>query len=110
MLADREIVTMHASGGAYGSLGRLIVEAQTPMKAVNLDAFATANAHRDWLRDHRNDFVISVNYGLAALAALGRVLERWVRHFFGAEVTVIFFLMIRRPPRSTLFPYTTLFR
>src|ERR1043166_10255386 len=24
--------------------------------------------------------------------------------------TLIFFLMIRRPPRSTLFPYTTLFR
>src|SRR6202042_3866758 len=28
---------------------------------------------------------------------------RWFRCFF-------FFLMIRRPPRSTLFPYTTLFR
>src|SRR3712207_7049876 len=27
----------------------------------------------------------------------------WSYHFF-------FFLMIRRPPRSTLFPYTTLFR
>src|SRR5215813_15254911 len=25
-------------------------------------------------------------------------------------VSVFFFLMIRRPPRSTLFPYTTLFR
>src|SRR3712207_8531858 len=25
-------------------------------------------------------------------------------------VTSFFFLMIRRPPRSTLFPYTTLFR
>src|SRR6266540_7549445 len=25
-------------------------------------------------------------------------------------ITFIFFLMIRRPPRSTLFPYTTLFR
>src|SRR3712207_7762353 len=24
--------------------------------------------------------------------------------------TIFFFLMIRRPPRSTLFPYTTLFR
>src|SRR5437870_13556423 len=24
--------------------------------------------------------------------------------------TVVFFLIIRRPPRSTLFPYTTLFR
>src|SRR3712207_7094656 len=26
------------------------------------------------------------------------------------EVCFVFFLMIRRPPRSTLFPYTTLFR
>src|SRR5207249_6991247 len=26
------------------------------------------------------------------------------------EVLLFFFLMIRRPPRSTLFPYTTLFR
>src|SRR3712207_7993718 len=25
-------------------------------------------------------------------------------------VVLVFFLMIRRPPRSTLFPYTTLFR
>src|SRR3712207_9330497 len=28
----------------------------------------------------------------------------------GARRYSIFFLMIRRPPRSTLFPYTTLFR
>src|SRR2546430_12117626 len=28
----------------------------------------------------------------------------------GATSSVFFFLMIRRPPRSTLFPYTTLFR
>src|SRR3712207_8653208 len=26
------------------------------------------------------------------------------------DIHVFFFLMIRRPPRSTLFPYTTLFR
>src|SRR3712207_7338705 len=26
------------------------------------------------------------------------------------DVYIFFFLMIRRPPRSTLFPYTTLFR
>src|SRR2546426_6481309 len=29
---------------------------------------------------------------------------------FTALLFVVFFLMIRRPPRSTLFPYTTLFR
>src|SRR5215216_2108456 len=28
----------------------------------------------------------------------------------GFESSLLFFLMIRRPPRSTLFPYTTLFR
>src|SRR5690349_23056367 len=27
-----------------------------------------------------------------------------------ASISYFFFLMIRRPPRSTLFPYTTLFR
>src|SRR6266511_5431202 len=29
---------------------------------------------------------------------------------FASFVRFFFFLMIRRPPRSTLFPYTTLFR
>src|SRR2546430_9067822 len=29
---------------------------------------------------------------------------------FGMALRAFFFLMIRRPPRSTLFPYTTLFR
>src|SRR5258707_14877464 len=30
--------------------------------------------------------------------------------FSSIDSTCFFFLMIRRPPRSTLFPYTTLFR
>src|SRR5688572_33374176 len=29
---------------------------------------------------------------------------------YDLPITYFFFLMIRRPPRSTLFPYTTLFR
>src|SRR5687768_18414577 len=29
---------------------------------------------------------------------------------FSTSLSLFFFLMIRRPPRSTLFPYTTLFR
>src|ERR1022692_835912 len=36
-----------------------------------------------------------------------RVLPKAADHDFHAH---FFFLMIRRPPRSTLFPYTTLFR
>ena len=36
----------------------------------------------------------------------------WIRRNkeSGVKAWVFFFLMIRRPPRSTLFPYTTLFR
>src|SRR5438093_7983461 len=30
--------------------------------------------------------------------------------YFSCLLFILFFLMIRRPPRSTLFPYTTLFR
>src|SRR5258708_30107985 len=30
--------------------------------------------------------------------------------YSGLKAFLFFFLMIRRPPRSTLFPYTTLFR
>src|SRR5258708_11495885 len=38
-----------------------------------------------------------------------------MKHYFlvakdAGDLTAFFFLMIRRPPRSTLFPYTTLFR
>src|SRR5260221_395431 len=40
--------------------------------------------------------------------------EGWLRRrqflFSAAFCLSFFFLMIRRPPRSTLFPYTTLFR
>src|SRR5687767_15375975 len=35
---------------------------------------------------------------------------RFVDHSLYVVFVLFFFLMIRRPPRSTLFPYTTLFR
>ena len=88
MLADQETVEMHASGGAYGSLGRLIVEAQTPLSAVNLDVLDAENAAMYWLRDQRHDFVVSLNYGRAANQAFCRVIEKWIRHFFAVEVRV----------------------
>ena len=42
----------------------------------------------------------------------GMVKSRWSNQTILCETQLlrIFFLMIRRPPRSTLFPYTTLFR
>src|SRR5207248_9288631 len=37
-------------------------------------------------------------------------LSTFISPFFSALFFFFFFLLIRRPPRSTLFPYTTLFR
>ncbi len=88
MLADLETVEMHASGGSLGSLGRLIVESQAPLATVNLDVLDTENAQAYWLRDQRHDFVISMNFGRAANKAFCRVMEKWIRHFFGVKVNV----------------------
>jgi hypothetical protein len=88
LLADLETVQMHASGSAYGSLGRLIVEAQSPLKAVHLDVIGEDNGALYWLRDQRHDFVLALNHGRPGAAALARVIARWVRHFAGVEVGV----------------------
>src|SRR5260370_39230760 len=37
-------------------------------------------------------------------------LSRFLAQIYDHLLLLFFFLMIRRPPRSTLFPYTTLFR
>ena len=48
LLADQETVEMHAAGNAYGSIGRLIVEAQTSLKSVELDVLDKDNAALYW--------------------------------------------------------------
>src|ERR1022692_1359277 len=58
---------------------------------------------------HQTDTL--AGFGGAARWDLGQHLSPRRRHLRGAEYdTSLFFLMVRRPPRSTLFPYTTLFR
>lgn len=88
LLADLETVEMHAMGNAYGSLGRLLVEAQTSLKSVELDVLDRDNAHVYWQRESRYDTVISINHGRAALEAFCRVIELWVGHFQGIVVKV----------------------
>jgi hypothetical protein len=88
MLADLETVEMHASGGSFGSLGRLIVESQAPLAAVNLDVLDAENAHLYWMRDQRHDLVISLNFGRAANQAFCRVMEKWIAHFLGVAVSI----------------------
>jgi len=88
LLADVETVEMHASGNRYGSIGKLIVEAQGDLGKVDLDVLDRANAALYWERESRHDTVISLTYGRPALDALCRVLEAWVWHFLSVKVQV----------------------
>jgi len=88
LLADLETVEMHAAGSRYGSIGRLIVEAQGTLGKVDLDVLDRANAGIYWERESRYDTVISVTYGRAALDALARVIEAWIAHFLQLKVAV----------------------
>jgi hypothetical protein len=88
LLADLETIGMHASGSRYGSIGRLIVEAEGSLGEVNLDVLDRNNASRYWQRESRHDTVISLSYGHAAAEALGRVIEAWVAHFQAVAVSV----------------------
>jgi hypothetical protein len=88
LVADLETVQMHASGNRYGSIGRLIVEAQGAVGDVDLDVLDRPNAALYWERESRYDTVISLTYGRAALDALAKVLEMWVKHFLDIGVRV----------------------
>jgi plasmid stability protein len=88
LVADLETVEMHASGNRYGSIGRLIVEAQGTLGKVELEVLERANAASYWERDSRHDTVISLTYGRAALDALAAVIALWVHHFLAIAVRV----------------------
>jgi len=88
LLADLETVEMHASGNQYGSIGRLIVEAQGDLAKVDLDVLDRANAAIYWERESRHDTVISLTYGRPALDAFCRVLELWIEHFLSVKVQI----------------------
>ena len=92
VLADLETVEQHAvrvrDGTQYGNIGRLITEAQTALKTVDLDVLQTDNASIYWSRDERHDTAMQINFGREGLAALCRMLELWVAHFFSTPVLI----------------------
>lgn len=93
LVADLEMIEMHAAGTRYGGIGRLIVEAQGALGKVDLDVLDRHNSSIYWERESRFDTVLSLDYGHAGLDALCRVLESWVAHFFGVRTEI-------RPLRS----------
>jgi hypothetical protein len=88
MAADEETVERQALAGSFGTLGDLLRQGGATLRTADLDVLNEANADAYWQRDEAHDLVVSLNHGQPALAALCRVIERWVRHFHGTEVRV----------------------
>jgi hypothetical protein len=89
MAADETTIEVFATTGGFGSLGELLAQNQTPTRDIELDVLDAGNATAYWERDERHDFSVSINRGRPALDALCRVLERWVHHFLGVDVTIV---------------------
>ena len=88
MLADEETVEMYASTGGFGTLGRLLVENETPMRSVSLDVLDEARAALYWERSDRFDMVLDLSFGRPGLDALCRVLEAWLAHLLRVAVRI----------------------
>jgi hypothetical protein len=88
MAADAQAVELLATTASLGSLGELLAKNRTPARTVDLDVLSEDNADTYWTRDERFDLAISLNRGQPALAALCRVLQRWIAHFLGVDVTI----------------------
>jgi hypothetical protein len=95
LLADADTVSLHANSGGLGSLGRLLVDARTALRTVDLDVLGEANAATYFPRSDRFDTVLDLSFTRPGLDALCRVLEAWVRHFLGVEISVQPLLAIR---------------
>lgn len=88
MLADEEVVAMHAETGGAGSLGQLLVDSDTPMRQVELDVLDEENKTIYWERSDRFDTVVDFRYMQPAPDAFARVIEAWIAHFLGLKVRV----------------------
>ena len=66
----------------------MLAQNRTPARTVDLDVLSEDNAETYWTRDERFDLAVSLNRGQPALAALCRVLQRWIAHFLAVDVTI----------------------
>ena len=106
LAADRDAVDLLRETGGVGEIGRLLAQAQMPLRAVDVEVLAEGNAARYWagaaagrhtmLLDLTQDLTQELGHGLrfrlknarSGLPALARVLERWVAHLLGVQVGI----------------------
>ncbi len=106
LAGDRDALDLLRQDGGLGEIGRLLIQAQAPLRAVDVAVLDTGNADRYWaaaaagrhtlLLDLSHELRQDVGHGLqfrlhnarSGLPALARVLERWTAHLLGVQVRI----------------------
>jgi hypothetical protein len=88
LAADSVTLEAFAETGGFGNVGRLLKRQKTELPPVKMDVLNHENAPLYFLRDEMHSFALDITPGREGVAALARVLERWVRHMAGADVTI----------------------
>jgi hypothetical protein len=83
LAADEERIAGSALQTTSPLVGMLGIE-----KAADIDVLQAEHAHAYWDRSDRFDMALDMTAGRRGIAALGEVIERWVKHLVGVDVTV----------------------
>jgi hypothetical protein len=81
--ADDEVL----SGLGRGPVSPLVSMLGLPA-AAEIDVLSEDNAGGYWQRSDQFDMALDLTAGRRGLAALGEVLQRWIRHLLGIEVNI----------------------
>lgn len=85
--ADAATLELYNETGGFGAVGRLLKQ-QNTLPAVKMDVLNAENAPFYFLRDELYGFVLDLTPGDRGARALASVLEKWVAHLAGVEVTI----------------------
>ena len=104
LAGDREVLDMLNETGGFGDLGRLLAQAQAPLRSLQLEVLGADNEADYWAADQRHRHLLDLRHELhqdlghgihfrlknarSGLQALALVLERWVAHLLGVEVRI----------------------
>lgn len=88
LAADDATIQVFAETGGFGSVGRLLKMQGTPTPAVRMDVLSRENAPLYFLRDELHAYVLDLSPEGEGARALAAVLERWIAHLAGVEVTI----------------------
>lgn len=104
LAGDRDVLDRLNDTAGFGELGRLLAQAQAPLRSARLEVLAPDNAARYWQADTRHDVLLDLRHELkqelghglqftlsparSGLKALACVLEKWIAHLMGLHVRI----------------------